>query len=46
MQLGRKEINADLFDTETTETTTDLKKNPWGSDDLIDINADQDDWGK
>lgn len=43
MQLGRKQTNTDLFETDSTD---DLKKNPWGNDDLIDINADQSDWGK
>jgi SCY1-like protein 1 len=30
---------ADVFDKETGDTT-----NPWGNDDLMDVNADADDW--
>ncbi|KAK2467839.1 hypothetical protein APHAL10511_000134 [Amanita phalloides] len=43
MQLLTKQTNfATEFDAETAD---DIKKNPWGNDDLIDINADQGDWG-
>jgi len=27
------------------EVAMDVTNNPWGNDDLIDVNADRDDWG-
>ena len=44
MQLGATQSKTDFSQLELE--LGDESKNPWGSDDLIDINADQDDWGK
>jgi len=52
MQLGGKShaitahVNlADQLAEEAAASAT-LEENPWGTDDLIDVNADEDDWGK
>jgi SCY1-like protein 1 len=52
MQLGGKShattANASLADqlAEEAAASATLEGNPWGTDDLIDVNADEDDWGK
>jgi SCY1-like protein 1 len=53
MQLGAKShvtaaANASLADqlAEEAAASSTLEGNPWGTDDLIDVNADEDDWGK
>src|SRR5258708_31583130 len=52
MQLGGKShaitahVNlADQLAEEAAASAT-LEGNPWGTDDLIDVNADEDDWGE
>ena len=53
MQLGGKShaiaahVNlAVQLAEEAAASTTTLEGNLWGTDDLIDVNADEDDWGK
>lgn len=43
MQLGSKQKNPELSRIELD--FEEESRSPWGNDDLIDINADQDDWG-
>ncbi|KAF8629253.1 hypothetical protein AX17_005832 [Amanita inopinata Kibby_2008] len=43
LPLRQRDVSFEEFEAQTEiEDTT--KRNPWGNDDLIDINADQDDW--
>jgi SCY1-like protein 1 len=53
MQLGTNKVSASLATaslaaqlTEEAAAEEGTDGNPWGTDDLIDINADQDDWSK
>ena len=52
MQLGKRDtiftaVPAALVAELTEEAATEeADSNPWGTDDLIDINADQDDWSE
>ncbi|CCL98356.1 uncharacterized protein FIBRA_00351 [Fibroporia radiculosa] len=51
MQLGANKVPASLSANKATSdwaqeaaAEADTPRNPWGNDDLIDVNADQDDW--
>ena len=44
-KLSSNRAAATLAEQLTEEAAMDVNSNPWGNDDLIDINADQDDWG-
>ena len=48
--LGATSINnniaADWALEAAAEASTGLGFNPWGNDDLMDVNADEDDWSK
>ena len=48
MQLGKKDTSSSALVAELTEevVTEEADSNPWATDDLIDINADQDDWSE
>lgn len=49
LDLGSRKVSSNrstavLADRLAEEAAMDVTNNPWGNDDLIDINADQDDW--
>ena len=51
MQLGASKVPANILAEELAQEVAaevaaedHIDHNPWGTDDLIDINADQDDW--
>jgi SCY1-like protein 1 len=48
MQLGKKDTSSAALVAELTEEVVkeEADSNPWATDDLIDINADQDDWSE
>lgn len=51
LQLGANKVPASviaaaLADEWIDETAENNDSNPWGTDDLIDVNADQDDWSE
>lgn len=53
MQLGASKVPAGIAAAslaaqleEEAAAEDGVQDNPWGTDDLIDINADEDDWSK
>ena len=43
-KVSSNRTTAALAERLAEEATIDPTNNPWGNDDLIDINADEDDW--
>jgi SCY1-like protein 1 len=50
MQLGASKVPSSVLAAKLAEEIVgadpQTEENPWGTDDLIDINADQDDWSR
>lgn len=44
MQLGANRVPSAILAENWIDESSDV--NPWGNEDLIDVNADQDDWSK
>lgn len=46
LQLGANKVPLSLAESVFAEESQENVANPWGNGDLIDVNADQDDWSR